>query len=161
MLKALSALAITLGLIPGHALAAGAPSQFELLRDRLVNAVSTTSIVDLNQCKLESGAKTDGRKPAGGFSIDSFLMFSEPNPSIVYAHSHFTVMPDGMPVIQFNQYRVKPNDTATLTSRILSPTTYKPISDPLVFECQVGTGLRFLPKEELLTPETEKAAQGR
>lgn len=156
MLKAFPALAITLGLIPGYALAADASSQFEQLRDRLTNAVPTTSIVDLNQCTLKSGTWTDDRKPIGGLALDNFLILPDPNPSIAYANSHFTVMPDGTPVIQLNQYRVKPDDTATLTFRRISPTTYKPISEPLVFECPLGTGLRFLPNGELLTPTDGK-----
>lgn len=156
MLKAFSALAVTLGLIPVNALAVDAPSQFEQLRDRLTNAVPTTSIVDLNQCTLKSGTKTDDRKPIGGLAIDSFLILPDPYPSIAYAHSHFTVIPDGMPVIELNQYRVKPDDTAILTFRRISPTTYKPISDPSVFECSLGTGLRFLPRGELLTSTKKK-----
>jgi hypothetical protein len=156
MRKTFSALAVILGLIPGYALAADTPSQFEQLRDRLMNAVPTTSILDLNQCTLKSGTSKSDRKPIGGLPIRSFLILPEPNSGITYAHTHFTVMPDGTPVTEINQYRVKPNDTATLTFRRLSPSTYKPLSDPLVFDCPLGTGLRFVPEGKPLTPEMGK-----
>jgi VirK protein len=63
--------------------------------------------------------------------------------TIAFANVHFTVSPNGSAVREFIRYRVMQNDSATVTARSLSPTTYQPVAEPLVFQCTLGHGLRF------------------
>lgn len=121
------------------------PSQYEQLRARLINGVPTVSIVDLAQCTKKSGVTGSGPGPVGGFRIDGFQILLEPNPRIAYAYKHYTVRPDGTPVVEFLQYRVMPDDTATLTIRVFSATEYKSLIEPIIYECTVGNGMRFVP----------------
>ncbi|MBC2886772.1 hypothetical protein H7Q97_15390 [Ochrobactrum sp. CM-21-5] len=139
----LPAFVVAFNLVPAMAVAMPA-TQFDRLRDELFAGKSITSIVDLNQCKQESGPVTSNIKPIGGFTIGAFQVLPEPEPQIAYAHKHFTVMPDGTPVIEFVQFRVMLDDTVTLTVRRLSPTTFHPLSEPRVFMCVVEKGLRFV-----------------
>ncbi|WP_161939580.1 VirK family protein [Paramesorhizobium deserti] len=125
---------------------APAASQFEQLRDRLLAGHPTMSIVDLNQCKQQAGKTTGAAKPIGGLLIRNFMITPAPNPKIAYANQHLTVMADGLPILELIQYRIMPDDRAIITAHRLSPENYKPLSDPRVFECPLGTGLHFEPE---------------
>lgn len=122
---------------------AHAQTQFEQLRERLLSGKPTISIVELDQCSTKSG--NSKASVIGGVNIGAFQILSAPDVRISYADKHFTVMDDGTPVIEFLQYRVFPNDTATFKVIRLSPVTYKPLSEPKIFDCPLGTGLHFVP----------------
>ncbi|WP_337050088.1 VirK family protein [Serratia fonticola] len=124
-------------------------TQFEQLKERLLNGKPTTSITDLSQCTSQSGKMGPKFSTIGGFSIDAFQVKSEPAARISYAHKHLTVMDDGTPVIEFLQYRVFQNDTATFKVTQLSPVTYKPLpgTEPMLFDCPLGVGLHFVPNK--------------
>ena len=141
---------ITVSIVAPQLALAEPPSPYEQLRDRLLSGKETVSISDLKKCTQKSGTIITNIRSVGGFWIDAFQILPEPNAHIAYADEHFTVTPDGAPVIEFLQYRVASNNIGTLTVRRLSPVTYKPLSEPIVFECQIGDGLRFLPEEGLL-----------
>jgi hypothetical protein len=123
---------------------AQAETQFEQLRERLLRGKPTFSIVNINQCTPKG--KKAMVSVTGGVRIDAFQIQAAPDIKISYAHKHFTVMEDGTPVIEFLQYRIFPNDTATFKISRISPGTYKPLSAPLIFECRLGTSLYFVPK---------------
>ncbi|GAB1581799.1 VirK family protein [Phyllobacterium phragmitis] len=129
---------------------AKAADQFEHLRDRLLSGQPTVSIIDLNQCKQKAGETTGAAKPIGGLLIRDFMITPEPNPKIAYANQHLTVMPDGLAVLELIQYRITADDRAIITAHRLSPENYKPLSDPRVFECPLGTGLHFEPETGII-----------
>ncbi|PRD41766.1 hypothetical protein C5748_20115 [Phyllobacterium phragmitis] len=121
-------------------------TQFDDLRDRLLAGTPTVSISHLDKCGHPAGEKLPAAMPIGGLTIRDFMILPGPKPAIAYADRHLTVMPDGTPVLELVQYRITPNDMATVTARRLSPTTYKQLSDPMVFECPLGTGQQFMPE---------------
>ncbi|WP_420962863.1 VirK family protein [Brucella sp. IR073] len=146
--KALTALFILGSAVQAQAARPQSTGEYEHLRDRLLAGLPTVSIVDLSQCKMKDGKKPDALGPVGGLLIQDFMIMPEPHPSIGYSDNHMTVTPDGTPVLEVVQYRVMPDDTATVTANRFLPRGYKRISKPMVFDCQVGTALRFEPKEK-------------
>jgi hypothetical protein len=144
--KMLPALVVLGGIVQAHA----ATGEFEQLRHRLLDGQPTTSIVDFSECKAPSQTKPIAApalsSPIGGLVIKDFMIMPKPDTSIGYSDNHLTVMSDGTPVLEVVQYRVLPNETATVTVNRLAPNTYKRLSDPMTFDCPLGTGLRFAPK---------------
>ncbi|RCS21661.1 hypothetical protein DUT91_22670 [Phyllobacterium salinisoli] len=147
MLRILSTpiLATALFSLIGSAKAATA-SQFDELHDRLLAGIPTVSVSHLDKCSQSAGKVPLATMPTGGFPIRDFMILPEPKPQIAYANQHLTVMPDGTPVLELVQYRITPNDVATITARRLSPTTYMQLSNPMIFECPLGAGLQFRPQ---------------
>ncbi|MEL4073174.1 VirK family protein [Ochrobactrum sp. GPK 3] len=145
MNRALFIFSLALVFIPASVSAADT-SPFEQLRTRLMNGTPTISVIDFNQCKQTSGTAHGNLKSMGGFLIDAFMILPEPNATIAYSYQHFTVAPDGTPVTELAQYRILANGTATAKFNRLSPTTFKPLIEPFVFECSLGAGIRFVPE---------------
>lgn len=102
---------------------AQAETQFEQLRERLLNGEPTFSNVDINRCSSKGETKVI---VLGGVRIDAFQIQAAPDVRISYANKHFTVMEDGTPVIEFLQYSIFTNDTATFKVSRISPISYKP-----------------------------------
>lgn len=125
--------------------AAEPASQYSNLRERLLSGTPTVSILHLEKCDRPESKSASKVAPIGGVKIDEFMILPEPNARISYANSHFTVRPDGAPVIEFLQYRINANDTANITMHTLSPTTYKSLSKPTTINCTVGEGIEFKP----------------
>lgn len=118
-------------------------TQFDQLKERLLSGKPTISIVTLEQCTLKSGGNNAKSGVVGGIKIGAFLIQSLPKASISYANKHFTITEDGTPVIEFMQYRILLDDTATFKVTRLSPMNFRPLSEQKVFDCPLGTGLRF------------------
>ncbi|OUL77804.1 VirK family protein [Paraburkholderia hospita] len=122
---------------------AESPIHYERLRVLLLSGVPTTAIFTPARCNIDQRLASTARAAAasGGFVIRDFMDVTDDN--IGFADEHLTVRPDGVPVLEFVQYRVMPADTAIVTVRPLSPVTYQPLSTPQVFRCALGEGLRF------------------
>lgn len=149
--KVLTALFVLGAMTQAHA-----AGEFQQLRHRLLAGLPTTSVADFGQCKLQAKEKADAAGPVGGLLIRDFMIMPEPNLNIGYSDDHLTLLPDGTPVREIVQYRVLPNETATITVNRLAPTTYTALSKPMVFDCPLGTGLRFKPKSGI-QPATIKS----
>lgn len=143
--SSISLLALCLLCPTGFAQAQSA-SEFEKLRARLLAGIPAVAVVDFSRCKQQSAGADEKAKPIGGFQIQDFLIKPAPNPHIAFADEHFTVLPDGTPVLEVIQYRIMPNEAATITVRRLSPAGYQQLSAPFMFACPLGTGLRFKPE---------------
>ncbi|WP_079212766.1 VirK family protein [Brucella pituitosa] len=137
-------MAIAAGIFIPQVASAAVLTPYEVLRDRLLAGTPTVSIVDLSQCKLISGS-APAPSAKGGFIIHSFMILSEPKSTIAYSDEHFTVTTDGIPVAELLQYRVRPDNTAIAKFSRLSPTTFKPLSEPMTYECVLGTGIHYAP----------------
>ena len=122
---------------------AEAANPYQQLRMQLFSGVSTTAIFSPSQCQNGQQAQTKAAVPivSGGFAIRDFMEVN--GNTIAFADQHFTVQPNGSPVLELIQYRVTQNDSATVTVRSLSPTTYQAVAEPRVFQCVLGDGLRF------------------
>jgi VirK protein len=122
---------------------AEAANPYQQLRMQLFSGVPTTAIFSPSQCQNGQQAQTKAPVPivSGGFAIRDFMEVN--GNTIAFADQHFTVQPDGSSVLELIQYRVTQNDSATVTVRSLSPTTYQPVAEPRVFQCVLGDGLRF------------------
>lgn len=125
--------------------AAEPASQYNNLRERLLSGAPSVSILHLEKCEWPESKQGSKTAPIGGVKINEFMILPEPNAHISYANSHFTVRPDGTPVVEFLQYRINANDTANITMHTLSPTTYKPLSKPTTINCKLGEGIEFKP----------------
>ena len=142
---ALMAIAAAINLAAGATNAqAESATQYQQLHALLFSGVRTTAIFSPSHCR--SGEQTQATAPtrvsSGGFAIRDFMEVN--GNTIAFANDHFTVRPNGAAVLEFIQYRVLQNDSATVTVRSLSPTTYQPVDEPKVFQCALGDGLRFV-----------------
>jgi hypothetical protein len=143
--SALLAAAILCLLAPGLA-SADPACRYQQLRKRLLAGMETHSVLSLAMCRTNAGTPPP---MTGGTRIDGFLILpGAGNESIAYADQHFTVRPDGTPVIEFLQYRVASDGTAAVTMRTLSPTTFQPLpagANATTYQCMLGRGLDFAP----------------
>lgn len=117
---------------------------YRQLRDALFDGVRVTALFSPALCEATgTTAQPNGNGPAveGGFAIDSFLEVADNY--IAFSDRHFTVRPSGMPTLELMQYRVMPNQDATVAVRALSPFTYRPLAEEKHYRCRVGVGLRF------------------
>jgi hypothetical protein len=121
-----------------------AENPYQQLRAQLFSGVPTTAIFSPSRCRNGQQAQTKAPVPivSGGFAIRDFIEVN--GNSIAFADQHFTVQPNGSPVLELIQYRVTQDNSASVTVRSLSPTTYQPVGEPRVFQCVLGDGLRFL-----------------
>jgi VirK protein len=144
-LMALIAIVAASNLAAGAANAkAESTNQYQQLHAQLFSGVRTTAIFSPSQCRNSQQAQATAPIPmaSGGFAIRDFMEVN--GNTIAFANEHFTVRPHGAAVLEFIQYRVLQNDSATVTVRSLSPTTYQPVDEPKVFQCALGDGLRFV-----------------
>lgn len=118
-------------------------SQYEAFSSHLLAGDRATALLKLDACQQEAGDKVKGKDITGGVIVQSFMKLSNPNPSIVFSDAHMTVRENGTPVLEFIRYRVKSDDSATVTVQVLSPKTYDVIADKKVFDCKLGDGLTF------------------
>lgn len=129
---------------PSQAAALG--SEYNKLQERLLSGAPTVSLLYTEKCdKLDGKPASAGSGVIGGAKIDEFIIKPDPNARISYANSHFTVRPDGTPVLEFIQYKINPDDTADIIFWRLSPTTHTQLSEPIRFKCKVGEGVKFKP----------------
>jgi hypothetical protein len=141
---ALVAVGAALNLMAGAANAkAESTDQYQQLRKLLFSSVRTTAIFSPNECHSSQQAQAATSTPAvsGGYVIRDFMEVN--GNMLAFANEHVTVRPSGAAVLELIQYRVLANESATVTVRSLSPTTYQPVAEPQVFQCTVGNGLRF------------------
>ncbi|GGA83893.1 hypothetical protein GCM10011491_09180 [Brucella endophytica] len=150
--KALTALVVLGSVTQAQAVLPAPTGEYEQLQHRLLTGLPTAAIVDLGKCQMKGGKKPEAIGPIGGLLIRDFMIMRGPQPNIGFSDDHLTVMPDGTPVLEVIQYRVMPDDTATITANRFSPGDYKKISKPMVFNCHVGTALRFGPKQHGIIP---------
>jgi VirK protein len=117
--------------------------QYQQLRTVLFSGERTTAIFSPNECRSSQQAQGATQTPAvsGGFVIRDFIEVN--GNMLAFANEHVTVRPSGAAVLELIQYRVMANNSATVTVRSLSPTTYQPVAEPQVFQCALGNGLRF------------------
>ncbi|PYE89996.1 hypothetical protein [Phyllobacterium leguminum] len=144
--NALTALAM-LGAV-AQAQAAPMTNQYEELSHRLLAGLPTTSIVDLDRCKVRPDPP--GKNPVSsgltvGHVIKDFKMVPGPHAMIAYNQQRLITGPSNLPILEVFEYGVMPDDKAIVTMRELSPKTYRQLSEPINFLCQVGTALRFEP----------------
>ncbi|WP_257127538.1 VirK family protein [Burkholderia sp. MSMB1078WGS] len=113
------------------------------MRTRLFAGAAVTAIFSPNQCQHAQQAATQAAAPtvSGGFAIRDFMEVG--GNTLAFANQHLTVQPSGATVLELIQYRVMQDESATVTVRSLSPTTYQPVAPAQVFQCTLGDGLRF------------------
>ncbi len=118
-------------------------NSYRQLRTRLFAGVTVTAIFSPNQCRNAQQAATRAPVPtvSGGFAIRDFMEIG--GNTLAFANQHLTVQPSGATVLELIQYRVMQDESATVTVRSLSPTTYQPVAPAQVFQCTLGDGLRF------------------
>lgn len=117
-------------------------NSYRQLRTRLFAGVTVTAIFSPNQCRNTQTAATRHRPTvSGGFAIRDFMEVG--GNTLAFANQHLTVQPSGATVLELIQYRVMQDESATVTVRSLSPTTYQPVAPAQVFQCTLGDGLRF------------------
>ncbi len=145
MNKYFSIFAIATALIADIPLAHASPiHHYDQLRTQLFSGTPVTAIFTSAQCSTEGTSSKPAAPPpsiTGGLAIRTFI--EVPNTNIGFADKHFTIRPDGSPIIEFIQYRVMPDDTATVTIHILSPLTYQPLVPSKVYRCAIDNGLSF------------------
>lgn len=142
----LAAIAVALCATTGTAHSADAPADhYRQVRTMLFSGVPTVAIFSPSRCRngQPPSAATATPVVSGGAWIRAFLELN--GHTIAFSNEHFTVKPDGSPVLELIQYRVALDRDATVTVRSLSPTTYMPVAEPRVFQCALGDGLRFVP----------------
>ncbi|WP_439272550.1 VirK family protein [Pseudochrobactrum sp. HB0163] len=122
-----------------------ATPRYDKIIQRLSSGEPLVSILHIGKCKIKSGKTTLKINPTGGNKISDFMILPSPKSYIAYANKHFTIMPDGTPVLEFTQYRVKSNEEATVTVNRLSPVTYKQLSPSMIFACRLGEGIEIKP----------------
>lgn len=123
-----------------------AGAYYQDVRKMLFSGRQVLSIFSPNLCSNAAGdsrgAATQSGASQGGLWVRDFL---ELNGSVLaFSNEHLTVKPDGTSVREVIQYRFKQDNTATITVRTLSPTSYEQLSEPKVFACKAGEGLRFV-----------------
>ncbi|HIC7212248.1 VirK family protein [Burkholderia stabilis] len=119
-------------------------TSYRQLRTQLFAGVTVTAIFSPNQCQnaQQTPAKATVPTVSGGFAIRDFMEVG--GNTLAFSNQHLTVQPSGAPVLELIQYRVMQDDSATVTVRSLSPTTYQPVAPAQVFQCTLGDGLRFV-----------------
>ncbi|MGO1070749.1 VirK family protein [Lysobacter sp. CA199] len=124
---------------------------YDGVRALLFAGVPVTAVFTPGQCGGPHVAGTAASKAAskaaipevsGGFAVRDFIEVKDSN--IGFANQHLTVRPDGSAVLELVQYRLLPDDTATVKTNFLSPVTYQAVSPPLNFQCKIGQGLDFV-----------------
>jgi hypothetical protein len=114
------------------------------LRDALFSGARVTAIFRPALCETAGMAtRSNGNMPAieGGFTVEAFLEAT--GKYIALSNQHFTVRPNEVPTLELMQYRIMPNQDATVTVRALSPSTYQPLAEERHYRCRLGAGLLF------------------
>jgi hypothetical protein len=132
-------------LFGSHAAEAEAGQKYDQLHTLLNSGSPVTAILAPARCHgvQQPGTPSATAAVIGGVEIRAFLEVV--GKTIGFSDQHLSVRPGGTAVVELIQYRVLPNDTATITTRALSPTTYQPLSEAKTFDCSVGDGLKFVP----------------
>lgn len=112
------------------------------LRNVLFAGVPVTAVFTPGQCATSPSGRSGIPAVSGGFVIRDFLEVIDKN--IGFSNQHLTQRADGTAVLELVQYRVLPDDSATVTTRFLSPVTYQPLSPAMTFQCAIGRGLEFV-----------------
>jgi hypothetical protein len=147
MRKLLTTLFILAGIGQAHAVT----SEFEQLRHRLLDGKPTTSILNLDKCKAGQPERKNGAHgPTHGLLIRDFTIVPKPNLGIGYSNDRVTVTPNGKPILEVTQYYILPDETAAVSINRLSLRNYRNLSAPAIYECHLGTGLRFAPGEGII-----------
>lgn len=122
---------------------ASATSAYEKVVKKLTSGDDVISLLHLDKCEVIEGKSTLNTSTVGGHRITEFLIIPSPKSYIAYANKHFTITPDGTPIVEFVQYRVKSDDDATVTVNKLSPVTYEKLMPTTVLKCRLGAGLEI------------------
>jgi|GEM_PF-539141 hypothetical protein len=143
MCAALTALTTAPQLAQAQAASRLAVSHYDVLRTELFSGIPVTAVFSPSQCPNGQGVGAKAAAPVvhGGFAVRDFMEVEGSN--IGFANQHLTLRPDGTPVLELAQYRVTPDDKATVTVSFLSPLTYQAVSAPQTFQCAIGAGLDF------------------
>jgi VirK protein len=95
--------------------------------------------LNLAACFVHGTAKP-GPSIRGSLHFEGYMI--EPDRSIAFAETHFTVKPDNKPVDEFLSFRVQPSGKVSARSRFLNAATYEIFHDE-EFDCSLGEGTTF------------------
>jgi hypothetical protein len=114
---------------------------YDQLRALLFAGATVTAVFSPGRCDANNAEIGKGAAPvvSGGFAVHDFL--EVPGDNIGFSNQHLTLRPDGTPVLELVQYRVKADDSATIRVSFLSPVTFQSPSAPKIFQCRIGAGL--------------------
>jgi hypothetical protein len=95
--------------------------------------------IDLSTCQVH-GTDKSGPSIKGSRRFDGYLI--QPDGTIAFSATHFTVRPDKTPVNEFLSYRVRTNGKVEAHATSLNPATFAVLQEA-AFDCDIGKGVTF------------------
>lgn len=105
----------------------------------VLNGKDIRMTLDLSKCKVEWSEKP-GPSIRGSLHFDGYMI--EPDQTIAFATTHFTVRADNTAVTEFLSFRVSPTGKVISRTRFLNPTTYAVMRETQL-DCELGKGIAF------------------
>ena len=98
-----------------------------------------TATIDLTRCKGDTNATPVGQT-RGGLTVNAYRI--QPDHTLSFADTHFTVGRDGAPITQFLRYTITADGTARFASYIFAMPAYT-LQSQVSYTCKLGDGVKL------------------
>ncbi|AQW29255.1 VirK family protein [Ralstonia syzygii subsp. celebesensis] len=98
-----------------------------------------TATIDLTRCTGDTDTTPPGTT-RGGVSVNPYRI--QPNNTLSFSDTHFTVRSDGTPITQFLRYTIDATGTARFASYIFAMPSYT-LQSQVSYTCKLGEGVKL------------------
>jgi hypothetical protein len=112
---------------------------YQELKDAILSGRNVGMTFDLAACHVH-GTDSPGPNIRGGLHFEGFMV--EPDETIAFSTTHFTVKADNTPMNEVLSFRVQPSGAMSARTRFVNAKTYEVVRD-MEFDCSIGKGVAF------------------
>ena len=112
---------------------------YAALEKAVLDGKDVHMVVDLSACQVH-GTDKSGPPIKGSRRFDGCMI--QPDGTIAFSATHFTVRPDKTPVNELLSYRVRTNGKVEAHVTLLNPATFAVLQEA-AFDCDIGKGATF------------------
>ncbi len=98
-----------------------------------------TATIDLSRCTGDT-ATTPAGTTRGGVTVNPYRI--QPDNTLSFSDTHFTVRSDGTPITQFLRYTIDATGTARFASYIFAMPAYA-LQSHVSYTCKLGDGVKL------------------
>ena len=132
--------AILFNPLSSHRAIADEPNpDYAALEKAVLDGKDVHMAIDLSVCQVH-GTDKSGPPIKGSRRFDGYMI--QPDGTIAFSATHFTVRPDKTPINEFLSYRVRTNGNVEAHVTLLNPATLAVLQEA-AFDCDIGKGATF------------------
>jgi hypothetical protein len=114
-------------------------NSYAQVADAIAKGKGIRVVLDFSQCETNAAAAIQS---LGSVMPDAMMVIKDKY--VTFANLHFTThhpAHSGHAVYESNKFILKPDNTFSMKSEVLNPTTYEPLGSEFSAECQLNKGV--------------------